>query len=494
MLEEVSEDLADEMDDFLLACGIENQRLAALRQARGTRVLVLRDRHHSNKIVGLSVFHSLSTSDVYGELQSQCIANYVRNQTAGKIAIIDGIFVVSDELDNLMEQNTLTDTLAYCLQKEYTYALYHNTLSVESSEKLIEVLELQGFLKIQDEGQNKTVYGVDMKSVISLTLDVLSNIKEPINNRLPVIRAAVEARKRLQAALAALYPGTLVLSLDNDMINQKMTDKICEINQVPNKPQSPRVLGESMCVPFGDLLKGMVVPNTVTKSLHTEKFYATDGGSFHIAESPFYSPIESQIKTIQSFERPVILVDDVMHKGYRIKELDPILKRHQIEVNKIIVGILSGRGRDLMQIQERDFDYAYFIPNLRLWFSEHLMYPFLGGDGIGQRGKVTQNLLPSINLILPFYSPMFIMGVSKEAIYNLSMVSLQNTKEILLALEEEYQRMYGRKLTTKRLGEVFISPRLPYMGENIQYDLNKEASAYVDVYIENLRKIERIIK
>ena len=494
VLEEVSEDLADEINGFIAAHGNVQQRIDPLLHTKGIKVLTLRDKRNAGKIVGLSIFHSLSTSNVYGELQSQYIANYVRDNTAGKIVVIDGIFVITDKLDNLMEQNTLSDTLAYCLQKEYTYALYHNTISEQSSEKLLEILELQGFIKIHDQSQNKTVYGVDMKSVISLTLNVLSNIKEPINNRVNVIEAVVEARKKLQQAMAALYPGNLVLSLDNDMINQKMTEKICRINGVPNEVQTPRVLGENMCVPFGDLLKGMVVPNTVTKSLHTEKFYSTDASTFYIAEYPFYSPIESQVKTIKSFERPVILVDDLMHKGYRIKELDPILKRYQINVNKIIVGILSGRGRDLMQIQEREFDYAYFIPNLRLWFNEHLMYPFVGGDGMGQASSSTRNLIPSINLILPFYSPMFIMGVTKEAIYNLSMVSLQNTKSILLALEEEYQEMYGRKLTTKRLGEVFISPRLPYMGENIQYDLNKEASVYVDVYIENLKKIERIIK
>ncbi|HCS10925.1 MAG TPA: hypothetical protein DIV40_05650, partial [Clostridiales bacterium] len=161
---------------------------------------------------------------------------------------------------------------------------------------------------------------------------------------------------------------------------------------------------------------------------------------------------------------------------------------------KIIVGIMSGRGKDLKDTQGRDADYAYYIPNLRLWFNENLMYPFLGGDGVWNENENTTNLIPSINLLLPFYSPMYIRGASKEAIYNLSMVCLENAKHILLALEKEFKEIFERNLTVKRLGEVLLSPRLPYLGDNIYYDLNKEASGFMDVNIESLLKLERIIK
>jgi len=363
-----------------------------------------------------------------------------------------------------------------------------------NSDAVLETLELQGFTKVYDEALNTSVYAVDMKFPICLTLNMESFLKEPLNANERVHEAIAVARKRLQKSMTELYPGSLVLSMDNDMINQTLINKICSMNNVSNEVQVPRILGENMCVPFGNTLKGMVVPNTVTKSLHTEKVYSPDARTFRITEYPFYSPIEIQVKTIKSFERPVILVDDLLHKGYRIKEVDPILKRYDVNVKKIIVGIMSGRGKDLMEIQGRDYDYAYFIPNLRLWFNENLMYPFLGGDGMWQNNDNIMNLIPSINLILPYYSPMYIRGASKEAIFNLSMVSLENAKFILQTLESEYQELYEKKLTVKRLGEVLISPRLPYIGDNIYYDLNKEASNYMDASIENLIKLERIIK
>lgn len=74
------------------------------------------------------------------------------------------------------------------------------------------------------------------------------------------------------------------------------------------------------------------------------------------------------------------------------------------------------------------------------------------------------------------------------------MVCLENAKHILLAMEREFKDIFERNLTVKRLSEVLLSPRLPYLGENIYYDLNKEASDFMDVSIETLLKLERIIK
>lgn len=454
---------------------------------------MIRDAKNLN-ILGFSAFHKISTSDVYSEFKSSYIANFVREKTSGRIIVVDGIFAAPSGTYDSMDQILVTETLSHCIKNDFTYVLYNNTITGSDSPDLLETLNLQGFFKIFDQGTGKTVYGVDMKFPICLTLNMESFLKEPLNENQYVHRAISRARKRLQKAMTDLYPGSLVLSIDNDMINQILINKICSMNRVPNEAREPRVLGENMVVPFGNVLKGMVVPNTVTKSLHTEKVYSFDAAEFKIMEYPFYSPIENQVRTIESFKKPVILVDDVLHKGYRIKEIDPILKKHNINVKKIIVGILSGRGKDLMDIQGREADCAYYIPNLRLWFNENLMYPFLGGDGIWVENENITNLIPSINLILPFYSPMFIRGASKEAIYNLSMVCLENAKHILLALEKEYKEIFERNLTVKRLGEVLLSPRLPYLGDNIYYDLNKEASGFMDVSIKSLLKLERIIK
>lgn len=494
IVEDLSKKIVDEIGHYIFMHTDLYENIGEELISKNIKLLVIRDSKNDNRLLGFSAFHKISSSDVYSEFRSEHIANYVREKTAGRIIVIDGIFINPSNSYDIMEQILITETLSHCLRNDFTYVLYNNMMSETDSQALIETLKLQGFAKVHDESTQKTVYAVDMKFPICLTLNLESFIKEPLNENKKVHEAISFARKRLQKAMTELYPGSLVLSIDNDMINQILINKICAINNVPNELQTPRVLGENMVVPFGNILKGMIVPNTVTKSLHTEKVYSSDALRFKIKEYPFYSPIENQAKTIESFEKPVILVDDLLHKGYRIKEVDPILKRYNIDVKKIIVGIMSGRGKDLMDIQGRDADCAYFIPNLRLWFNENLMYPFLGGDGIWLENENITNLIPSINLILPFYSPMFIRGASKEAIYNLSMVCLENAKHILLTLEKEFKEIFEKNLTVKRLGEVLSSPRLPYLGDNIYYDLNKEASDFMDVNIETLLKIERIIK
>ena len=93
------------------------------------------------------------------------------------------------------------------------------------------------------------------------------------------------------------------------------------------------------------------------------------------------------------------------HKGYRMQELDPILKENQVEVSKLVVGLLSGRGKDLMTIQGRTVDSAYFIPNLKSWFVESSLYPFIGGDGVKREHETESSLQASINLILPYGAP-----------------------------------------------------------------------------------------
>ncbi len=494
IVEDLSKKIVDEIGHYIFMHTDLYENIGEQLISKNIKLLIIRDSKNFNKLLGFSAFHKISSSDVYSEFHSQYIANYVREKTAGRIIVIDGIFINPSKEYDGMEQILITETLSHCLRNDFTYVLYNNIMSETDSAKLIETLKLQGFTEIYDEITQRTVYAVDMKFPICLTLNLESFIKEPLNESKKVHEAIVNARKRLQKSMTQLYPGSLVLSIDNDMINQILINKICSMNNVPNELMTPRILGENMIVPFGNILKGMIVPNTVTKSLHTEKVYSSDALRFKIKEYPFYSPIENQVRTIQSFERPVILVDDLLHKGYRIKEVDPILKRHNINVKKIIVGIMSGRGKDLMQIQGRDADCAYYIPNLRLWFNENLMYPFLGGDGIWLENENITNLIPSINLILPFYSPMFIRGASKEAIYNLSMSCLENAKHVLLALETEFKEIFERNLTVKRLGEVLLSPRLPYLGDNIYYDLNKEASDFMDVSIESLLKLERIIK
>jgi hypothetical protein len=259
---------------------------------------------------------------------------------------------------------------------------------------------------------------------------------------------------------------------------------------VPERTAFPRNLGNAMCVPFGNTLEKYIIPNTVTKALHTEKIFEPGIVDYRIGPYPGYLTLDLQVKTIRSFNRSVILVDDIMHKGYRMKTLGPLMEKESINVQKIIVGIMSGKGKELMDINGYDIDSAYYIPKLKVWINENALYPFIGGDAVQRNSSRANSLLPSVNMILPYTSPVFIKDAQYKSIYNLSMVCLENSYQILRTLESEYEQLKERNLILSSLGEIFISPRYPDHGNDMNYDFNLTPTHYLENDIEMLKRLE----
>ena len=157
----------------------------------------------------------------------------------------------------------------------------------------------------------------------------------------------------------------------------------------------------------------------------------------------------------------------------------------------MIVGVLSGRGKDLMKLQGRDVDSAYFIPNMREWFVESTMYPFIGGDSIETSEKTRANLIPSINLIPPFAAPGFLYTHDYEAVYNLADTCLENAYKVFRVLEEEYQNTFERQLTIRRLSDVIKQPRMPNGADRLSVDFDLSPSSYMKDYKDRLLRLKK---
>lgn len=472
------------------------QALTKLEELSGKlnpRLLLIREADHKGRILGFCAFHGIRSSMLFQEFKNNMISEYIRENAVGRILAIDGIFVSKNAVFDNLEQIILTETITYCLERDYSYAVFKNMVSSYSSPSLYGILKRQGFRQLPHTGNINPVFAVNMNAPCTLNLDVETIIKQPFISNEQVKHAIIRSRKRLQNALTELYPGHLVLSFNRNVLHEKLIMKICSENGVSPTPLKPRQLGTAMCVPFGNILNKSVVPNTVTKSLHTEKLFAPDMKDFEIGPFPYYLDLEIQVRMLGSFNRPIILVDDLLNKGYRIKALDPLLKKEKINVKKIIVGMLSGRGKELMDIQNREVDSAYFIPKLKAWFNENAMYPFIGGDSLWRGVYPKRNLLPSMNLILPYTSPTFINDASNNALYNLSEVCIENAIDILTALETEYQAMNERALTLGLLGEVIIHSRCPDHGKNMDYDLSLNPSYYLKNDLELLKRLEHTV-
>ncbi len=456
------------------------------RLAREEAVIIRNERQYQ-QIIGAVLFHQMSFTDLYEECANLEVAAYLREHVSGKTAVISGIYGRKAQDVEDSRQSVLTEMLMECAAREYMYVVCFGDM--DGRELLLE----QGFMRLP---LKEECYLVKLRNPIILFCDTSMALKEPFRSSRTMIEKIWKLRKRLQKAFAELYPGNLVLCIDSGILNHRLTEMITRENHVPMIQASVRTLGEKMCVPFGRILRGMLVPNCVTKELDTEKINYPDMERFEIREYPNGAALDIQIRTIKSFQRPIILVDDLYHKGYRMKAIDPVLESEQVEVSKIIVGVLSGKGKDLADMQGKKVDCVYFLPNMRAWFMESGLYPFIGGDSIMKERdhKMWTTILPSINSILPYQVPHFLSGISPEGFYHFSELCLENAEEILLLLEKEYQNLTGRKLTVHRLGEVMAEPRCPDLGIEILDTSSETPSAYLRYERKRLKRLKNLIR
>jgi len=458
---------------------------AALRtqiESRGDDVMVCRDT--DGTILGAASYACLDSARLFARLGDPALSGLVRQNAGGRTLLISGLFVPRGERQSDLCQLLITEVLTLALSREFTYALY---LPLEGAVSGYgrQLLTLQGFVPA---GESTDALAVDMRCPIVLSRNVDTAVKAPFSSSPRVLSAIAAAHRRLQAALTKLQPGSLVLSLSAGVIYHRLLQRITGRNGVPAEPTTPRVLGPDICVPYGKILRGVAVPNTVTKTLRTDKVYEPDLSTYSIEAYPDYSPLPDQVRTIHAFARPVILVDDMLHDGKRIRRLAPLLAETNTPVDQVLVGYLTGMGRDLMEQLGYDVDAIYYLPNLRLRFVESTLYPFIGGDTVRRSEALPGGLQPAVNRILPYAAPEY-TGMDDETAWELSLCCLENARDILLALETEFRSLYARNLTLSRLGEAVILPLCPDKGGCMTYDLSRAASTYLEGDIELLKRM-----
>ena len=458
---------------------------AALRtqiESRGDDVMVCRDT--DGTILGAASYACLDSARLFARLGDPALSGLVRQNAGGRTLLISGLFVPRGERQSDLCQLLITEVLTLALSREFTYALY---LPLEGAVSGYgrQLLTLQGFVPA---GDSTDALAVDMRCPIVLSRNVDTAVKAPFSSSPRVLAAIAAAHRRLQAALTKLQPGSLVLSLSAGVIYHRLLQRITGRNGVPAEPTTPRVLGPDICVPYGKILRGVAVPNTVTKTLRTDKVYEPDLSTYSIEAYPDYSPLPDQVRTIHAFARPVILVDDMLHDGKRIRRLAPLLAETNTPVDQVLVGYLTGMGRDLMEQLGYPVDGIYYLPNLRMRFVESTLYPFIGGDTVRRAEPLSGGLQPSVNRILPYASPEFGPMDGRTA-WELSLCCLENARDILLALETEFRSLYARTLTLNRLGEAVILPLCPDKGGCIAYDASRAASACLEGDIEVLKRM-----
>lgn len=422
--------------------------------------------------------------DLLFEFGDTDITSRIRSQAAGSIGVIGALYFGHTRNISNLGQIILTELLTSMLAKDYGYVIYHPVDPAGMNPATIEILRRQGFVNISED-HDHPVYAVDMTAPIVLFRDVETVIKAPLNKNPRVMKAVDDAHNKLLRTFCELYPGKLVLSFNTSAVYSKIVEMVAKENGVSTVPDPMRRRGPYMAVPFGKALSDVIVPNTVTKALRTEKFVDESVRHFTIREMTGYSSLDNQVRTLKSFGRDVILIDDLLHSGQRMKRIDPILRNHDVNVRKVIVGLLTGDARDEMTVSRRAVEGAYFIPGITLWLNERDCYPFIGGDSF-DTGSERET---SINLILPYTSFSFVGGRDSERVYKYSMTCLENARDIMRVIEQEYQAAFEKSLTLGRLGAVITHPRRPDYGNGLLFDENVSPSVYIESDILRARRL-----
>ena len=489
--DEVTDAVWKELEKTVLRNKTETDKIRVNMHRNRLSLAILRDNERGGVPIAMAAAGLIHTTDLMDEFHDLEMVMNIRNHAWGKMMVIKGIYGFRQENSYDYVQIVLTELLAHALAKDYTYCLYHGRPEMQERRKPVEeALARQGFIRLSEKGARDTVMAVDMHKPIVLNKNIESVIKEPLKSNPRVLSVIDEAHRKLQKALTKLEPGQLVLSFEAAVMYYKLVEKITKLNNVPEYVTKPRTLGKKMCVPFGKALRGNITPNTVTKALRTERVFNENMRGFSIEEFPGNASIHTQLQMIKSFERDVIFVDDLLHKGYRINKITPLLKEEGLTIDRILTGIMTANGRDNIMSRGFEADCAYYIPNIRSWFVESTLYPFIGGDSVRTKGKRTAGLITSVNLIMPYVTPAFLASENVSAVYRLSMTCLENSKNILKVLEEEYQKEFERNLTLDRLGEVIQVPTCPDKGRYMTYDVNVPASVYVENDIQQLGRLE----
>lgn len=452
-------------------------------QRRGERIMTLRS---GDELLAAASFDQRRTRELLALLGDPVRVNDVRNAASGRLLCITGLYGRDDESLQLL----LTQLFAQAMEQDCLWALFA-ALDAPASPMADDLLRQQG-LRLVRPGDPSLLLA-DMSAPVVFLQNVETAIKPPFSGDSAVLSAIRQARRRFKLGLVALYPGRLIFTISSQLVLHRLVEKITALNGVPMTPTQPRVLGPYMCVPFGKLLRRAAIPNTVTKTIHTDKVFAADRRTQWIQAFPGYAPLADQMRVVHSFRRPVILVDDQLHTGRRIGVLDPLAREQQVEIKEVLVGILSGQGRDLAQQLGRDVDYVYFVPNLRAWYVESTLYPFIGGDTVEHPAMERSSLQPSVNLILPYVYPEHLRQCGADAAYTFSRTCIENTLYIIEALETAYRRVYARSLTLRRLSEAVVLPLCPDKGR-MSYNPDGAVSDYLRDDLETLRRLENLFR
>ena len=354
-----------------------------------------------------------------------------------------------------------------------------------------ELLRERGFVRIP--GSQKRCC-TDLRTSLVVFGDAAGSVREPFCNSPALLAVQRENTRRLRIGVAGLYPGKAVLFINSGILYYRLTKKIREqFGPVLSINENDATSDErGISVPFGKILKTCRIPGMKTVALNLERVYMQDLSSFSIRESAGYPKLSVQIRNLRSMGGPIVLVDDCYHNGFRMQEISRSLKAEGINEERLVVGVISGIGRENTEKNGLKVDAVYDIPGMKACILETDLIPFYCGDRVTQTHET--QIRASIYQILPYQMPAVLRDAPYQAVYDVSMICLENAKRLFEVLETLYEERYFRRLTMERLAEVIDDPGCPEtvadsadaLGEAVSVLLAREITRLKRFYVRRV--------
>lgn len=451
------------------------------RAGKRSQLLVLKDTRQ-DCLLGVAVYRDLG-EDCFNKLQSHRTVRTHYIELFKENTIVIDLMVAQTETPLHYPLLTLhSEIVVHALNNGYEYCIV-KAKSGTLNQATLKLLTMTGYRPLE----NINVMIATIKQPVVVLFDAQSMLKTEFRSDESIRNSLTKARSELMHALVKKHQFATILAFDRAMLYNRINQIVSEQNQ----PVAERDYGPMMCVPYGDIYNRWVLPHSITKSLHTERVYNEQLDYYEVIESPHYPNIEQQAGIIKSFKRPVILIDDLLDKGLRLQSLEKYFKNAQIQIAHVVIGILSSTGKYRAQKKGYDVLAGYYIPNMRAWYSESQVYPFIGGDAYDCGDRQLQDVLPSVNRIMPYMSQIQSAEDSHDVVA-FSDVCLKQAANLLEVIETRYHSIYRRPLTISRLNEVFVTPRIPFYGKYGQYREDIKPSQILADDLNRLRQLKQL--
>ncbi len=468
LLAEVKQALQIDLTDYLANIDVKRANILLIRESQ------------NNAINSIGIYRELSQAEFDDIKDDQTImTDHVELYRANTIVIDLLAASTAQPLHNHL-LILHSEMIVEAINRGYDYSIYRPVIR-QANQPVLRYLTAVGYRPIK--GQDFLLASI--KAPVVLLLDAQSMLKNEYRRDSDIRLAIAKSREKLLRAMVTRHSHSVILTFERSMVYNK-------INQIVEQQLAEAATeqtGQLMCVPFGDIYKRWLLPNVVTKALHTEREYDRRLRYFEVKNSPHYLPIEQQVAIVKAFRRSVLLIDDLVDKGLRLHALEPYFRDLAVPIRAVVVAILSGQGKTRAEKQGYRIIGGYYVPNMRAWYSESQLYPFIGGDAYNSGDDHPQDILPSVNKVLP-YMYFSSDGINRRAAAHFSKTCLEQAMKVVATIERQYQHKKHRRLSIARLNEVFVMPRVPYYGEKMQ--LNPQ-SLPTDIIKNDFVRLEQII-